>query len=180
MAVARPPMSEAEFMRLPDDGRKYELVDGEPKEVPTTIEHDVIGANIVAALMPPARGRGFVTISQAGFRMRTGNVRAPDVAFTRKERFPGGKPPRSFADAAPDLAIEIISPSEDRADMDRKVQEYFGAGAEQVWHLFPEVEEVRVFTSPSEWITYRAGDELDAGDLLPGFRCRVADLFALE
>lgn len=177
MAVARPRMTEEEFLRLPDDGRKYELVDGEIREVPATFEYDAIGGNIIALLMPAARGRGVLASSQAGFRMTNGNIRCPDVSFTQKSRLPDGKPNKGFGDAAPDLCIEIISPSEDRKDIQRKIREYFDAGAELVWHLFPETREAIVYTSPTQSKTLAPEDEIDAGDLLPGFRCTVGDLF---
>ncbi len=186
MAVAqaipavRRKMTEEEFLRLPDDGRKWELVDGEAKEVPAGHEHDVLVINIGAMLKPFARGRGFVAGSQAGFRMANGNIRSPDVLFTRKERLPGGKPAKSFEGMAPDLAIEIISPSEATDDMARKVAEYFGAGAEQVWHLFPETKQVTVYFSPFDTADFGPNEELDAGDLLPGFSCRAEALFDLE
>ena len=178
--AAKPRMTEDEFMRLPDDGRKYELVDGEPKEVPTGVQQDIIAGNLYAALRPVARGRGFLTIGQAGFRMASRNIRSPDVSFTRKERFPGGVPPEGFGDAAPDLCVEVISPSEEPAEIARKVREYFASGAEQVWHLFPENRTAKVFTAPTADVTLGPEDELDGGDLLPGFHSRVAELFELE
>lgn len=177
MAIARPRMTEEEFLRLPDNGRKYELVDGEAKEAPASFEHDAIGANIIALLMPVARGHGVIASSQAGFRMVNRNIRCPDVSFTLKERLPGGRPNKGFGDAAPDLCIEIISPSEDKKDMERKVREYFSADAQYVWHLFPETQRLRIYTSPTDSTLYEAEDEIDGGDVLPGFRCRVADLF---
>ena len=173
-------MSEEEFLRLPKDGRKWELVDGEAREVPAGHEHDVLVINIGALLKPFARGWGFVSGSSAGFRMASGNVRSPDVSFTRKERLPEGKPAKSFEGIAPDLAIEIISPSEQPDEMARKVAEYFGAGAEQVWHLFPETRRVTVYYAPSDTANFGPGDVLDAGDLLPGFSCRAEELFDLE
>ncbi len=173
-------LTEDEFLRLPDDGRKYELVDGELKEVPTSFLHDVIAGNLVFALRPYTKGCGFVTIGQAGFRMASRNVRCPDISFTRKERLPDQKPNKGFGDAAPDLCIEIISPSEERADMQRKVREYFASGAEQVWHLFPDARRVIVFRAPDDSATLEADDEITGGDLLPGFACRVADLFEIE
>ncbi len=179
-------MTEDEFMRVPKDGpgnptaAKYELVDGRLKEVPTNIRHEEISVNLIALLIPHARGRGILTTGQGGFRMTDGNVRAPDVSYTRKDRFPGGHAPNSFGDIAPDFCVEIISPSEERADMARKVSEYFASGAQIVWHVFPERQEVTVFTSPTEPQTYGAEDLLDADDLLPGFSCRVADLFVME
>jgi Uma2 family endonuclease len=180
MAIAKPRVTEAEFLRLPDDGHKYELVDGEVKEVPSSVRHDIIGAHLIVLLAPYARGRGFIAGSQAGWRMQSANIRCPAVSFTRKERFPGGLPPDGFGDFAPDLCIEIISLSEERADMERKVHEYFATDAQQVWHLFPETQTARVYTSPIAFTDYAAEEELDGGALLPGFRCRVAELFALE
>ncbi|HZO88973.1 MAG TPA: Uma2 family endonuclease [Chthonomonadaceae bacterium] len=180
MAIAKAKLTEEEFMRLPDDGRKYELVDGEAKEVPAGFQHAAIVANIIALFMPYARGRDILAASQAGFRMVDGNIRSPDVSFTLKSRLPQGRPNKGFGNLAPDLCIEIISDSEDRADMERKVGEYFTAGAQQVWHLFPETQTARVFTAPAAFTDYAPTDTLDGGDLLPGFRCRVAELFALE
>ena len=173
-------MTEEEFLRLPDDGRKWELVNGEAKEVPTSYEHDIIGATAIALLRPFARGIGFIAGSQAGFRMANGNVRSPDVSFMRKSRLTDGKPSKGFQSGAPDLCVEIISPSEEPAEMRRKVAEYFASCAKQVWHLFPEAQQVIVYTSRLDSQTYEADDELSADDLLPGFRSRTSDLFALE
>jgi Uma2 family endonuclease len=171
-------MTEAEFMRLPSDG-KYELVDGEPIKVPANFLHDVIGGNLAGLLRPYTRGRGFVANAQAGFRMRNGNIRCPDVSFTLKSRLPDGKPPAEFLDFAPDLAVEVISPSEGKEDMAQKVREYFESGAQQVWQLFPETQQLRLHHSAEESVLLESSDELDGGDLLPGFRCRVGELFEL-
>lgn len=181
MSVTAPRhFTKEDFFHLPDRGVKVELVDGNLREVPTTVEHDVIGANLVALLVPAARGRGFVTISQAGFRMRSGNIRIPDVAYTRRERFPGGRPPTTFGDAAPDLCIEIIYPSEEAGERERKRREYFDSGAVLVWELFPESQMVQVYTDPVTFTTLGSPDALTGGDLLPNFQCGVADIFALD
>ena len=173
-------ITEDELLRLPKDGRKWELVEGRLTEVPTEWGHDLIGVNLIFLMRPFARGHGYMSSGQAGFHMAHGNIRVPDVSFTRKERIPGGKPANSFGAVAPDLCIEIISPSEERADMARKVREYFAGGAEQVWHIFPEVEQIVVFTSPTETQTFSADDIIDAGGILPGFSCRVGDIFTTE
>lgn len=173
-------MTEDEFMRLPDTGRKYELVDGEPKEVPTSCAHDAIGVNLILLLGPHTKRRGFMTAGQAGFRMTDANIRCPDVSFTRKDRTPDGKAPNTFGNVAPDLCIEIISPSEDKLDMARKVEEYFASGAEQVWHLFPETQTLVVYTSPIVSTIYTRDQEIDGGDLLPGLRSQVSVLFEAE
>jgi Uma2 family endonuclease len=177
--ASRPRMTEDEFMRLPDDG-KYELVNGEARKVPAGHEHDIMAANIICLLKPSAKGRGYLASSQAGFRMKDGNIRSPDVSFTSKSRLPDGKPGKGFGDFAPDLCIEIISPSEEGQDMEDKVREYFDAGAVQVWQLFPEAQQARDFTSATESTDFAPTHEIAGGDVLPSLRCRVSDLFALE
>ena len=174
------PITEDELMRLPRDGRKWEMEDGRLTAQPTSIKHEEIAINLILMLGAFSRGRGILTGGQGGFRMKDGNVRAPDVSYTRKERFPGGHAPETFGDLAPDLCVEIISPSERRGQMSRKVREYFDTGAVQVWHIFPERQEVVVCTSPTDVQTLGADSFLDAGGLLPGFSCRVADLFETE
>jgi Uma2 family endonuclease len=173
-------MTEDEFMRLPDDGRKYELVDGEAKVVPASYTHNIIEATVISMIRPYAKGHGYVAGSQAGFRMISGNIRCPDCSFMLKSRLPDGKPSQGFQEGAPDLCIEILSPSEEQADVQRKLFEYFDYGAKLVWHMIPETEQIRVYTGPTAFQTLGPADEIEAGDLLPGFRCRVAELFALE
>ncbi len=173
-------ITEDELMRLPKDGRKWELVDGRLTEVPTEWEHDIFSINLIGLMLPLTRGVGFMSSGQAGFRMNDGNVRAPDVSYTRKERIPGGTPPRGFGGTAPDLCVEFISPSEKPMEMARKVRDYFDTGATQVWHIFPERQQVIVFTSPTETQTLNSEDTLTADGILPGFSCRVSDIFTRE
>ncbi len=166
------------LMRLPNNpGSKWELVEGKLQEVPTSGKHDRIVIYLGYILFPYADPYGMLTASQAGYRMASGNLRVPDFAFTRYDRFPNSKVPDGFIEFAPDLAVEIISPSEEPGDRTRKVSEYFESGACQVWHMFPETQTVTVFRSPSDSVTYQPEDELDLSDLLPGFRSRVSDLF---
>lgn len=173
-------MTEDEFLRMPDDGGKWELVNGEPKEVPTSTEHDAVGVQLILLLGPQAKGNGAMTMSQAGFRMTDGNIRCPDVSFTRKSRLIGGRPSKGFGDAAPDICIEIISPSEEKAEMMQKVREYFDADAEQVWHIFPDQKMVRVYIAPDVFADYHENDEITGGNILPTFRCRVGEIFEIE
>ncbi len=165
------------LMRLPKDGRKWELVDGRLQEVPTSGKHDIIVIWLGRLIGPYADDHGMLTASQAGYRMASGNLRVPDFAFTRYDRFPNSEVPDGFIEFAPDLAVEIISPSEEPGDMARKVGEYFASGSKQVWHMFPETKTVTVFRAPLESVTYQPEDELDLSDILPGFRSRVSGLF---
>ena len=180
MAALTHRMTEAEFMRLPDDGRKYELVDGEAKSVPAGVRHEALVIHIGAMLLPYARGRGYVAGSSAGYHTVAYNIRSPDISFTLKERFSNELPPTGFADVCPDLCLEIISPSVEAADMARKLREYFASGAQIVWQMFPETETVKVYTSPEDFTLYTAQEEIDCPDLLPGFRVLVSELFELE
>ncbi len=187
MAVAQAPrktttegqITDEDLMRLPRDGRKWELVDGRLQEVPTSFKHDQIVIWLGRLIGPYADDIGGLTASQAGFRMSNRNVRCPDFGFTRYNRFPNGEVPDGFVEFAPDLAVEIILPSEEPADMARKVEEYFASGARLVWHIFPETKTLIVFRSPSDATIYQPDDEIDMSDLLPGFRSRVADLFGI-
>ncbi len=166
------------LLRLPNNpGSKWELVDGRFQEVPTTGKHDIIVIWLGRLIGPYADDYGMLTASQAGFRMVGGNLRVPDFAFTRYDRFLNSEIPSGFIELAPDLAVEIISPSEEPGDMARKVREYFASGSKQVWHMFPETQTVTVFQSPTESVTYQPEDTLDLSDILPGFRSRVSELF---
>ena len=166
------------LLRLPNPpGGKWEKVDGRLHEVATTGKHDIIVIWLGRVMGPYADDLGMLTASSAGFRMAGGNLRVPDFGFTRFDRFPNSEVPDGFIEFAPDLAVEVISPSEEPADMARKVGEYFASGARQAWHMFPETQTIIVFRSPSEAVTYQPEDELDLSDILPGFRSRVCELF---
>jgi Uma2 family endonuclease len=173
--VVKPKMTEEEFLRLPDDGRKYELVDGEAKEVPAGVRHDAIVMRIGYLMYPFAAKIGFLCASSAGFRMVTGNIRSPDVSLVLRERLPEGQLPEGFMEGAPDLAIEVISPNEDWAELGRKIGEYFMSGSKQVWLVDPQAKTVTVYKSLTDVHVLHAEEEISS-DLLPGFKCKVADL----
>ncbi|MCX7924560.1 MAG: Uma2 family endonuclease [Fimbriimonadales bacterium] len=175
-ARRRRKLTEEEFMRLPDDGRKYELVDGEAKEVLAGVKHDVIGVELAIRLKPLVAEVAYLVGSQAGFRMTTGNIRAPDVSVIFKQSLPEGKLPDGFGDRAPDLAIEIVSPNEDMPDLMRKIGEYFESGAQQVWLLFPERKRVVVYNSPFDAVALNEDDTLTT-PLIPNLQVRVGELF---
>ena len=108
-------------------------------------------------------------------------VRAPDVAFLSRARFPGGKRPKGpIAPIAPDLAVEVLSKSNTKAEIARKLREYFASGTRLAWIVDPKTKSVRVHTSPtgSTRLDLATRGVLDGGDVLPGFRLPLADLFA--
>lgn len=103
----------------------------------------------------------------------------PDVAFTRWDRLPGGLiPPEPIPDFAADLAVEVLSKSNTPAEIDRKMEEYIACGAKLVWVIDPDAHTAKVHPSPADPTELTAADALDGGEVLPGFRLPLADLFA--
>jgi Uma2 family endonuclease len=119
---------------------------------------------------------GKVVCGDTGFRLSDRTVLAPDVAFVRKERLEAVRS-KSFAKGAPDLAVEIFSPSDGIRQTTRKVKQYLAAGCHTVWVVYPKSEKVVVFEASGAERTLHAGDVLEAPDLLPGFSVKVAELF---
>ncbi|HEU5118869.1 MAG TPA: Uma2 family endonuclease [Isosphaeraceae bacterium] len=112
-------------------------------------------------------------------KLTTGLIRIPDVSFVSWDRLPNRQPPKGpIPHLALDLAVEVISQGNTRAEMDRKLLEYFDAGTRLVWFVYPKTRTVRVYTSPRDSAVLTADDHLDGGDVLPGFSVSVNELFA--
>jgi Uma2 family endonuclease len=172
--------TESELLQLPDDGKKVELVRGEIVMSPAGIDHESIGASLLAGLKPFARQNrlGIVLGSSAGYWMKSGNLRSPDVSFIAKERLKGLKrPPKGFFRGAPDLAVEILSPEDSVEKVHEKIVEYFQSEAQLVWVINPEEMIVLVYHSPQPDRLLRPGEHLNGESLLPGFSLPVSDLF---
>jgi Uma2 family endonuclease len=122
---------------------------------------------------------GQVAGADAPHRLAARLVRLPDLAFIRWEHLPEDDqdiPP--IPDLAPDLAVEVISPSKTAKEMARKRREYFKAGTSLVWQVYPKTKTVEVYTSPTRSRTLTIDDTLDGGTLLPGFKLPLRTLFA--
>lgn len=121
---------------------------------------------------------GVCTGADGLLRLAPGLVRIPDLAFFAWDKFPGGSLPKEpIPDLVPDLAVEILSASNTRAEMARKVREYFDAGARLVWLIDPEARTARAFTAVDRETVLDDTQSLDGGDVLPGFRTPLRDLF---
>jgi Uma2 family endonuclease len=170
--------TEADLLCLPDDGRKYELVNGRLVEVPTGGRHGKISSRSVGTdLYRWCTMRETLFDSSTGFRTAQGNIRSPDVSVMRTERLPDGKAPIGFIDGAPDLAVEIVSPSEKVGELLTKMAEYFESGTQEVWLLFPERKQVHRYRADMVVEVLNEDDTLEGAPLLPGFSVRVGDLF---
>jgi Uma2 family endonuclease len=168
-------------LNIPDE--KTELVDGELLRMsPAGGEHGVVALRIGAWLLMfvEAHHLGVVCAAETGFLVRRDpdTVRAPDAAFISREKMGEGRPPKKFWPFAPDLAVEVVSPSESAEQVQERVREWFAAGSRAVWLLYPGTASVHAYRSPSEVRILQRGDDLVGDDdLLPGFVCSVADLF---
>jgi Uma2 family endonuclease len=110
-------------------------------------------------------------------RIASGLVRIPDVSFVAWDRLPGRESPTDpIPDLAPDLAVEVLSEGNTKAEMVRKVREYFEAGVRLVWLIDPKKRTARVFSVPERSVLIRADQTLDGGEVLPGFVIRLTDL----
>jgi Uma2 family endonuclease len=108
--------------------------------------------------------------------------RRPDVAFVSHARWPYNRrvPNVAVWDMVPDLAVEVVSPTNTAFEVQRKVHEYFDAGVSRVWIIYPPQREVYVYASTNRIEVLQPGQQLDGGDLLPGFRLPLATLFEDE
>ena len=146
---------------------------------PPKLRHGRVAGRIYTLLTQFASSRGLgETVFETGFLLTPdpATVRAPDVAFFRAERARESSPD-DYVQGGPDLAVEVVSPSDSAHDLNRKVRQYLSSGAQAVWVVYPEEEEVHVFESGSVRIV-RGNDVLAASAVLPGFQVTVQELFA--
>ena len=169
-----------EFERLPDDGWRMELVRGQlVREPPAGFEHGGIALRIGSRLLRfvDENALGMVVGTDSGFVLadEPPTVRAPDVAFVREDRLDFDR--TRFAPLAPDLAVEVLSPSNTMSEIHDKILDYLDAGSSLVWVVDPQSRTVTTYRSREEIRLIQADGEIDGADVLPGFRCKVAELF---
>jgi Uma2 family endonuclease len=172
-------MTADEFFADPDVPEFAELVDGEVHEVtPAPPYHGWIGRAVFLALHAHAAPRQLGEVFGDGVPYQLGphTVRVPDVSFIRADRVPGPPPRRGAWRLAPDLAVEVLSPSDTRGVLRKKLADYFGAGTPIVWLVDPDDFGVEVLTPDAapRWID--TAGALDGGPVLPDLRVPVADL----
>ena len=123
--------------------------------------------------------RGVISGAGGTVKLTTGLLRIPDITFIAWDSLPGRKlPPVPVPQVPIALAVEVLSKGNTKAEMERKVGEYFDAGTKLVWIIDPRARTARVFTGPEKSRLLKAGDALEGGDVLPGFRLALAELFA--
>jgi len=168
-----------ELLAMGDIG-PCELIDGRIIPMsPTGFEHGNIEVNLSLALKTFVQQRrlGWVVSGEVGIytRRHPDRVRGADIVFVSKERLSG--PPEGFLEIAPDLIVEIISPTDRWSEMRRKLNEYFLIGVQQVWVVEPEDRAVLVYRSAADVRELSENDTLVGEGMLGGFSLPVADLF---
>jgi Uma2 family endonuclease len=170
----------SELFEMPDDGFRYELVKGELRKMsPAGCEHGAVVFNLTGLLAPHIRNIGQGFGAETGFKIASDpdTVRAPDVSFVRRERIPEAGIPKNFWEIAPDLAVEVVSPGDTYDEVDEKVNDWLDAGTRAVWVVNPRKRLVSVYRSVKDVTILTEEDLLDGGDVLPGFSCKVSEIF---
>jgi Uma2 family endonuclease len=171
-----------EFMALNRDGHRYELVDGELIDVGNSgAKHGHVCSLLMILLggYVHLQKLGVMFDSSTAFQMKNGNKRSPDVSFFAKERLQGIEDlPAGFLEGAPDLAVEVLSPSNTIEEIDTKITEYFENGARLVWAINPAQRYTLVYRNglePDRLL--KLGDSLEGEEVVPGFTLPMAELF---
>ena len=172
-----------DLWRLGEGDTRRELVNGEVIETaPVGGVHGLVTLRIGRRLAEHVErhGGGQVMVGDVGFVLRLPNdperVRAPDVAFVTSARLPGGRLPEGFLQGAPDLAVEVLSPSDNPLEVQRKVRDYLEAGARLVWVVAPQAKTATVYRADGSAQLLRERDSLGGEDLLPGLMIPLAEV----
>jgi Uma2 family endonuclease len=177
------PLTLEEFEALPEpDGYRLDLVRGRIVREPAPGgQHGMIAAELGRLVGNFVRRRrlGFVFAAETGFVLSENppTARGPDLAFVAEGRFEDGVIPASMPRLAPDLAVEVVSPSNTWSDVAAKVRDYLEAGTRLVWIVDPRSRTVTVHRGGEPPQVVGGGDPLDGADVLPGFRLKVERLF---
>src|SRR5436190_4466200 len=172
--------TDTELEKLPKDGKKYELLDGELIMSPVHANHGTVCVRFSSMLFffVEQHKLGAVYDSSTGFRLSNRVLLSPDIAFVSKARLKKiFVAPDKFLYGAPDLAIEVLSPSDRLRDVHLKLDRYVEYGTLAVWWLDWKKEQVHIYTQDSIEALTRPNDVLVGGDTLPGFKCRLSRIF---
>lgn len=182
MSVTKALMKADELLAMKADGYRYELIKGELFQmVPPGGEHGVIAGNLTIPLgyYVKEKDLGVICVAETGFTIAhdPDTVRAPDLAFVSKERIPVSGIPKGYWPFAPDLAVEVISPSDIYGDVDEKIDEWLAAGTRLVIIINPRKRKITLHRSQTQITVLTDKDILQFDDVVPGFSYPVAKIF---
>ena len=181
MTTAKKLLTANDLLAIPDDGMRRELVRGELVEMPPAGDnHGFVGAEFTVTVGGFVRENrlGTSRMAETGFQLAPGTVLAPDYAFISYERMASPPQPRGYAQVVPDLVMEVFSPNDRQALMDRKIQLWLEAGVRLVLAVYPAAQAVYAHHADGTFQRFGPGDTLTCEPVLPGFACAVDDIFA--
>lgn len=184
MTTSQKLLTAEEYGALPDSvaPRESELIRGVicVREAPAASDHGWIASKISHLLYEFVASRKLgVVFGDPGFVLERNpdTVRAPDVSFVRADRVPSEEMP-TYLDGAPDLAVEVKSPSNRKREMAEKIAQYLRTGSRLVWYVDTNRRTITVYRPQLDAIVLNLGDRLSGYDVLPGFECPVAEIFS--
>ena len=177
-------MTADDLMRLSSEGVRGELIRGALHEtMPTGVNHSRTVLNLGAEMRSFVKPRrlGTLMASDLGVRLERDpdTVREPDIAFISAERLPLDADVPGYLELVPDLVVEVASPNDNLREIHEKVLMWMGYGVRLVWVPFPSTRTVDVYHADGTTSTLTEDDTLDGGNVLPGFICRVSEIFSV-
>ncbi len=179
---SRKTWTDEEFMALPDDGNRYEVVNGELIAMGSasakhgyhvSLIHIILGAYVRSQKI------GFTFDSDTSFKMKSGNRHSPHCSFFSKERLRSlGGIPKGYIEGSPDLVVKVLSDDNTVGGIHNKIVEYFENGSRLVWIIHPEEKYVLVYRRPEPAALKRPGDILEGEEVIPGFTLDLSEFFA--
>ncbi len=173
--------TDAELLALPKDGFKREIVNGKMVMMsPANFRHGKFIGRITVPLGEAIfrAGLGELADGQTGFRVTSGDLFCPDIAFVAKDRVAEHeKKGSTFFEGAPDLAVEVVSPSDTIGALEEKLAQFFAGGMRLAWIVHRRTRTVHVYRSPAQQKILTESDHLDGDEVVPGFRLAVAAIF---
>ncbi|HEU4768452.1 MAG TPA: Uma2 family endonuclease [Pyrinomonadaceae bacterium] len=172
-------MTAEDLLNMPDDGNRHELIKGELLTMPVPkLRHGFVTAKLLVLLYNHVTANNLgLLVGESGFHLETGpdTVLGPDSAFIARDRV--GTDKDCFYPGAPDLAVEVLSPSDRRGKVERKTALYLELGGRSVWNVDPQKRTVEVCHANGERKLFHESDEL-IDNTVPGFRVAVSEIFA--
>ena len=173
-------MTADDLLQMPDDGFRYELVRGELRKMSPAGRihgrhagyiHISMGSHVLR------NDLGETYSSDTGFQLAADHVRAPDASFVRQERIDTMPDTPGYVPGPPDVAVEVISPTDRYTEVEEKVADYLEAGTLAVVVVNPRNRTVRVHRSPTDVALLTESDTLEVDDIIPGWQMPVSDIF---
>ena len=177
--VQTKPLTPADLLAMPD-GKSFELVDGELVERNVSVLSSYVEGRVIGKLTPFCPKEGMLFTSTNGIQCFPDDpkkVRKPDVSFVKRRCFAADRWQEGFLTIAPDLAVEIISSNDLASEVNEKIEDYRSAKIPLIWLIDPEVRTVLVYRGDRTVTSLGENDELSGENIIPGFRCQVAELF---